>query len=83
MGGMPYTGPQNPRPNPGPNPGPQARATVATNAMAKIRPKPRIVVFFIEITSLLQDFSILSMNYLTSEEKWCDRISCAVMLRIR
>jgi hypothetical protein len=56
MGGTPNADPPKPRPNPGPKPGPQARATVATNASTKIRPKPTIVVFFMEITSFLCDF---------------------------
>jgi hypothetical protein len=74
MGGTPYAGPPKPRPNPGPKPGPQARATVATNTTTKIKPKPTIVVFFMEITSFLLGFSVLSMPYLTSEEKIVDRM---------
>jgi hypothetical protein len=69
MGGTPYAGPPKPRPNPGPKPGPQARATVATNATTKIRPKMGIVVFFMEITSFLWSFSAFSVSFLTSEEK--------------
>jgi hypothetical protein len=49
---------------------------VATNATTKIRPKPTIVVFFMEITSFLLGFSALSVPFLTSEEKiiWSDHI---------
>jgi hypothetical protein len=75
MCGIPYAGPLKPRPNPGPKPGPQARATVATNATTKIRPKPTIVAFFMEITSFLWSVSILSVTFLTSEEISVDRIS--------
>jgi len=32
-----------------------------------------MIVFFMEITSFLLDFIVLSVRFLTSEEKWVDR----------
>jgi hypothetical protein len=42
-------------------------------AKASVKLNPMIVVFFIEITSFLLDFSFLSVTLLTSEEKMGDR----------
>jgi len=67
----------------GPNPGPQANATVAISANPKARHKPMMMVFFMEITSFLLGFSILSVPFLTSEEKMVDKILTLVILRMR
>jgi len=46
--------------------------TPANNASTKIKAKPTIGVFFMEITFFLWSFSVLSVFFLTSEEKMVD-----------
>ena len=58
----------------GPGQATHASAAVAISAKANVRLSVIRVVFFIEITSFLLDFSILSVRFLTSEEKTVDKI---------